>query len=206
MWVPEIRTKNWNSQPSFCFPAHYRTQALEGVRVFYKGAGRTSKQKQPPPQTNKEAVLQKKIKKFIDKVYIAPTSQKFNSSIKYFAVPKGVIGNMVQDWRIVSHTGTNKLNDCVWYPSFSLPIVNSLLWIVDKDTLMSDSNMGERFLNFPLPPNTIRLTAIDLGPLEYGVEECAHRWMCWHRNLIGFQVISVQPHPHFSCHRRDHKG
>jgi hypothetical protein len=76
-------------------------------------------------------MLQRKIKKFIDKGYIAPTSQKFNSLVKYFAVPKGVIGNVVQDWWIVFYAGTNKLNDCVWCPSCSLPSVNSLLWIVD---------------------------------------------------------------------------
>jgi hypothetical protein len=54
--------------------------------------------------------------------------------------------------------------------------------------LMSDSDMGEIFLNFPLYPNTIRSTAIDLGSLEDGVEECAHRWMCWYHNLMGFKL------------------
>jgi hypothetical protein len=122
-------------------------------------------------------VLQK-VKKLIDKGYMAPTFQKFNSLIKYSAVPKGVIGKVMQDWQIVFHAGANKLNDCVWCPSFSLSTVNSLLWIMDKDTLMCDSNMGEMFLNIPLHPNTNYLTAIKMGPLENGVEECAHRWMC----------------------------
>jgi hypothetical protein len=53
--------------------------------------------------------------------------------------------------------------------------------------LMSDSNMGEMFLNFPLHPNIIHLIAIDLDPLEYGDEQCVHRWMCWHCNLMGFK-------------------
>jgi hypothetical protein len=188
MW--QAANNNWFEYPMgsrflyFCFPACYRTQALEGVRVFYKGAGPTSKRKQPPLQPKEQALLGKKIKKFIDKKYITPTSQKFSSLIKYFAVPKGVIGDMVQDWWIVFHAGANKPNDCMWCPSFS---VNSLLRIVDKDTLMSDSDMVEMYLNFPLHPNTICFMAIGLGPLEYGVDECAHRWMFWHRNCMGFK-------------------
>jgi hypothetical protein len=52
------------------------------------------------------------------------------SVIKYFAVPKGIVDKVVQDWRVVFHAGANKLNDAVFVPSFSLPTVNLLLWLV----------------------------------------------------------------------------
>ena len=50
-------------------------------------------------------MLRKKIKKMIDKGYIAPSTRRIQSLIKYFAVPKGVLEGVVQDWRIVFHAG-----------------------------------------------------------------------------------------------------
>jgi hypothetical protein len=84
-------------------------------------------------------VLQRKITKQIGKGYIAgPQNRQHKSVIKYFAVPKGVVEGVAQDWRIVFHAGANKLNDAVFVPSFSLPSVNSLLWRVDSKSFMSD--------------------------------------------------------------------
>jgi hypothetical protein len=93
-------------------------------------------------------VLQKKIKSFAVKGYIAPIEGKILSLIKYFVVPEGIINNIVIDWHIMFHAGANKLNDCVWMPSFSLPTLNLLLRLVDEDSLiMADQDMGEMFLN-----------------------------------------------------------
>jgi len=80
----------------------------------------------------------------------------------------------VMDWRIVFHAGANKLNNCVWMPSFSLPTLNLLLRLVDKDTLMADWDMGEMFLNVQLHSNTVRFTGIDLGPLDFTPDKCSH--------------------------------
>ncbi len=85
------------------------------------------------------------------------------------------------------HAGANQLNDCVWAPSFSLPTVNSLLRIVDEQTLMQDQDVGKMFLNFQLHSNTMRYAAVDLGPLEFTSAECSHWWVCWTRNLMGFR-------------------
>ncbi len=118
-------------------------------------------------------MLRKKIKKFVEQKYIAPPASKIMSLIKYFAVPKGL-----DDWRIVFHAGANKLNNCVWAPSFCLPTVNSLLRILDKETLMQDMDVGKMFLNFWLHPNTVKFAAVDLGPLNFTFDECLHCWMC----------------------------
>jgi len=73
----------------FCFPARYRRQALEGVKVYFTREGPTSKRTQPRIGPDEKIVLRKKIQRFIERRYIGPTSTKFKSSIKYFAVPKG---------------------------------------------------------------------------------------------------------------------
>jgi hypothetical protein len=81
---------------------------LEGVRVYYMDEGHTSKRRQPPVGEEEKQVLHKKIQQFIDRRYIVPIPKKFESPIKFFAVPKGN-----GDWRIVFHEGTTKLNERV---------------------------------------------------------------------------------------------
>jgi hypothetical protein len=144
----------------FCFPQRYRLQARAGVKVWYNEMGPTSKEPQPPLRPDEREVLRRKITKFINRGYIAPTPG-CRSVIKYFAVPKGVVDDVVQDWRVVF-----KLNDAVFVPLFSLPTVNSLLWLVDRKTVMSDWDMGDMFHNFQLHENTVKATEIDLRPLE----------------------------------------
>jgi hypothetical protein len=97
---------------------------------------------------DKKEVIRGKVRKFIKKGYISPPEGKVKSLIKYFTVPKGVLEGVVQDWRMVFHAGANKLNYCIWAPSFSLPSLNSLLRIVNSNSLQEDRVMGERFLNF----------------------------------------------------------
>ena len=60
-------------------------------------------QSQPPLGEEKKKVLQKKIKSFVVKGYIAPIEGKILSLIKYFAVPKGIINDVVMEWQIVFH-------------------------------------------------------------------------------------------------------
>jgi len=117
----------------FRFPKRYRNQALHGVKVMYVGDKPNMFQCQPLMTADAKVVLQKKLGKIVAKGYIAPTSKRVRSLIKYFAVPKGP-----KDWRILFDTGANKLNDAVWVPSFFLPTVNVLVRIVDEGSLMSD--------------------------------------------------------------------
>ncbi len=59
-------------QLHFCFPARYQVQALEGVHVLFTADGPTSMRSQPPLGEEEKKVLQKKIKSFAVKGYIAP--------------------------------------------------------------------------------------------------------------------------------------
>ena len=167
----------------FRFPDRYRAQALEGVRVCFNEPGPTVWSSQPPPlDLEAKEVLRSKISKLLNKRYLVPTECACKSSIKYFAVPKGDT-----DWRVVFHAGANKLNDCVYTPSFFLPTVNSLLGLVDRQSLMSDRDIGEMFHNFQLHPNTVSFTAIDLAPLDLCKKEFPERWVRWDRTLMGFK-------------------
>jgi hypothetical protein len=163
-------------------------QACNRVAVFLKDNGPTLMRQQPqlsgPDEWN---VLKLKISKFIKKGYIVPPEPgQVKSLIKYFAVPKGILDGIVQDWRVVLHASANKLNDSVWAPSFALPSLNSLLRIIDSNSLMSDRDMGEMFLNFSLDQRVWKFAAIDLGPLQFLASKCSHWWMTWSRRLMGF--------------------
>jgi hypothetical protein len=149
-----------------------------------------AKRPQPPLGNDKKAVLLKKIQKFVEKGYIALVKGQIGSVIKYFAIPKGVINGVVQDWTTIFHAEANKLNDRLWTPSFSLPMINSLLQIVDKHTLMANWDMSEMFLNLNLHPDTLKFACIDIVPLELPKEDYPRQWMCWTRNLMGFKVLS----------------
>jgi hypothetical protein len=146
---------------------------------MFTDKGLSSRRQQLPLKPDEKQVLRKKVKKFLERGYVAPSRGRISSLIKYFAVPKGIINGVVQDWRTVFHAGANKLNDVVWVPSFGLPTVNSLLRMIDLPSLMEDRDVEEMFLNFQLHVDAVRYTGIDIGPLEFDLEECAFRWVCW---------------------------
>ena len=108
---------------------------------------------QKPMSPEEIVVLRDKVLKVIKKRYITVPEERLRSVISYFGVPKGVIDGIIQDWRIVYHTGANSLNDCVWAPLFWLPGVSSLVQILDLTSVMEDRDIGEMFLNFPLHPS-----------------------------------------------------
>ena len=87
----------------FWFPQRFQQQALVGVPIYYVTPGPTSMRKQPLLAPNEKEVPWKKIIKFIAKGYIGPINGKTGSLIKYFAVPKGIINNIVvQDPRLAN--------------------------------------------------------------------------------------------------------
>jgi hypothetical protein len=136
------------------FPEHYCLQACKGVAVFFKDDGSTLMRQQPRLSgPDKQDVLKSKMLKFIKKGYIlTPEPGQVKSLIKYFTAPKGIMDGVVKDRWVVFHASANKLNISVWAPSFAfaLPSLNSLLHIIDSNSLMSNRDMGEMFLNFGL--------------------------------------------------------
>jgi hypothetical protein len=136
----------------FRFLERYCLQAHKGVALFFKDDGPTLMRQQPRLSgPDKQDILKSKISKFIKKGYIVPPEPgQVESLIKYFAVLKGILDSIIQDWWVVFHAGANKLNNSIWAPSFALPSLNSLLRIINSNPLMSNRHMGEMFLNFGL--------------------------------------------------------
>jgi hypothetical protein len=56
----------------FRFPSQYCKQALRGVRIMFTDKGPESLRRQPPLQPNEKQVLRKKMKKFLERKYVAP--------------------------------------------------------------------------------------------------------------------------------------
>ena len=110
------------------------------------------------------------------------------SLINYFAVPKGENGI-----RIVYDATANKLNECVWVPSFYLPALVSLLRALDQNSQMADRNIADMFQNFQLYAEVVPQTGVDLGPMyDEGEAIRDQRWACWDRKLMGFAA------PHYN--------
>jgi hypothetical protein len=93
----------------FCFLERYCLQACNEVTIFFKDEGSTQMRQQPHLSgPDKQDVLKSKISKFIKKGYIIPLEPgQIKSLIKYFAVPKGILDGVAQDWQVVFYAGTN---------------------------------------------------------------------------------------------------
>ena len=122
----------------FRFAKKYRKLARDGVPVFFAEPGPQLLTPQRDMPDEQKAVLREKLQKVIKKRYMRPSKQKIASSMQYFAVPKGVVDGVVQDWRIVYHAGANGLNDCVWVPTFWMPTVHSLVRLLNEASFMED--------------------------------------------------------------------
>jgi hypothetical protein len=85
-----------------------------------------------------------KILKVVKQRYLRTSRIKVKSLIKYFAVPKGG-----DDIRLVYNATTNRLNECVWVPTFWLPTIDTRVRALDKDSWMTDRDVGDMFFEFP---------------------------------------------------------
>ena len=88
--------------------------------------------------------------------------------------------------RLVYDTTANKLNECVWVPSFWLPTIDSLVRALDEDLWMTDRDVGDMFLNYQLHQTVVPYTGVDLSSLYKDKDEVGPRWAVWDRNLMGF--------------------
>jgi hypothetical protein len=80
------------------------------------------------------------------------------------------------------------LNDALWVPSFSLPTVDTMLRAVTYDTVMSDFDIGDCFLNFVMHETLQALCGVDLT-LYFGEGQLL--WERWVRAAMG---LKSSPH------------
>lgn len=186
----------------FRFPTKYVSVARDGVPIFFTSPGPESIQPQHSMRGAEREVLKKKVLSMWQKRYIDVPQGKLKSAIQYFAVPKGVLDGIAQDWRVVFYAGANGLNNCVWFPSFWLPSVESLLRIVDEHSFMEDRDVGEMFLNFELHPTVRKFAGVDVKPLGFTQEECSIRWLWWTKILMGFRASPYNSVKMYLSHSR----
>jgi hypothetical protein len=110
---------------------------------------------------------------------------KLKSLTKYFAVPKGL------DYIRIVYDGTaSGLNEAVWAPSFWLPTttIESLIRALDTNSWMSDTDIGDMFLNFQLHHSVWPFAGVDVAPiLDEEGRILKERWSYWVRNAMGFK-------------------
>jgi hypothetical protein len=130
----------------FRFPLRHRAMARDGVPLWFERPGPTTRERQPVID---DPILRAKAKEKIEKVvrrrYLVTTGMAIKSLIKYFAVPKGD-----DDVRMVYDATANKLNECIWVPTFWLPTIDTLVRGLDEHTWMTDRDVGDMFLNYQL--------------------------------------------------------
>jgi hypothetical protein len=166
----------------FHFPARYRTMACDGVPVWFERLGPTTRESQPiiaDPDLRTKA--KDKIIKVVRRRYLITSGITIKSLIKYFAVPKGE-----DNVRLVYDAMANKLNECAWVPSFWLPTIDSLVRALNKESWMTNRNVGDMFLNYQLHCTAVLYTGVDLSFLYKNEDEVGPRWAVWDKNLMRF--------------------
>ena len=87
---------------------------------------------------------------------------------------------------MVYNATASGLNDCLWVPSFALPSADSLTDLLTEHSWMSDMDMGEQFLNFPLHPDLQKCCGIDLRPYFLDTPGPT-MWLRWTRCMMGLK-------------------
>jgi len=118
------------------------------LKVGFKERPKVWRRAQRPGSTGEEHVLMKeKLKLVRDRRYVVGGSVE--SLTSFFAVPKGE-----DDIRMVYDGTKSGLNDSIWVPRFLLPTVDTMLRAITYNTVMSDFDIGDCFLNFVLHETT----------------------------------------------------
>jgi len=166
-----------------------RKLALEGHKPWFKY---TSPGSRVPQRPEHDADLRLKIRHKLDgpllKQYIVPGT--LASLTNYFAVPKGDT-----DLRMVYDASKTGLNASLWVFSFPLPTTNSLVDLLTPSSWMSDIDLGEHFLNFPLHKDLQVHCGMDLRPFYRDETKGKKKtmWMRWSRCMMG-----LKPSPYFT--------
>jgi hypothetical protein len=116
-------------------------------------------------------MAREKLSKVVRRRHLVSLGIKVKLYIKFFAVPKGE-----DDIRMVYDATANHLTNCVWVPSFWLPTMDSLVRALDKNSWMTDRDMQDMFLKYPLREDVSPYTGVDLSSLYQDGDESGPRW------------------------------
>ena len=116
----------------------------------------------PKDELQKEQMTQK-ILKTIKRGYVSQGA--VTSLTGFFLVPKGEL-----NIRMVYDATKCGLNETIWAPSFWLPTINTTLAQVEIGGYMTDINLGEMFLNFPLDNKLWKWAGIDVTEIQERID------------------------------------
>jgi len=107
----------------------------------------------------------------------------------YFAVPKGDC-----DIRLVCDATKSGLNKCIWVPLFMLPPTEVMTDCLTASSWMSDHDIGEMFLNFPMHESIQRYCGIDLRQYCYPDSDRTHlkRWVRCMMGWVAAPYVTTQ--------------
>jgi hypothetical protein len=113
------------------------------------------------------------------------------SLTSFFAVAKGATGI-----RMVYNGTSSGMNANLWAPWFDLPTICSLLRALELNTYMTDSDIGEMFLNLILEERCARLAGVDLTRYVEkgeGASKGNRHLVRWGRCLMGGASPLIKP-------------
>ena len=154
----------WESGSSLVFwrwHHHFRHIAKNGFPAQVSQPLPTNKRRSRTPSKLIHQKLWSKIEKGIRKSYLNIIhSSRVKNVIDYFGVPKA------EDIRMVQNGSSCGLNEAVWASNFWLPMSGSMIRVLGYNYKVVDIDLGEMFLNFPLDPQLIPYSAMDISPFR----------------------------------------
>jgi hypothetical protein len=181
-----------------------RLAACDGMKAWVQGPLPHFKRRARPPKQDKFDLILPKIKMALDKGYVTMFIEKelmtpwegdtnlfVESLMEYFDVPKA------DDIRLVYNGTGCGLNVRVWAPKLWSPVPKSATNLLIFDYCSVDIDLGDFFLNFPLPALFRKFSGIDLGPFKsaLGCADLGDQQFetCWERCWMGFR-----PSPYYA--------
>ena len=189
--VEEASWWNWDGGSSLFFwrwPLSYMGDALYGVKPMFVGKPPNYWVPQPPIKDERQRTLvRKKIKKVMERGYLVPTRRdKVRSLMFVFDVPKGE-----NDIRMVYDGSKSGLNDALWAPWFPLPTAESFFDVLMPGYWLSDNDMGDFFLNFPMHQSLQSYCGVDVSELFPDESRKEMMIVMWLRAAMG---LTNSPH------------
>jgi hypothetical protein len=169
-----------------------RTSARDGMTVWVKSRLPIYDRRARPPDPSKKLLIAEKLQKILDRGYVVfPEEKSFIKSLMdFFDVEKG------SDIRMVYNGTSCGLNDVLWAPNFWLPYPATAARLLSYGYYMVDIDLGEMFLNFPLPKLLKRYSGVDLTPYAEELHKSrepkkplssGRQWVHWTRCWMGLK-------------------
>jgi len=138
------------------WPAEIRTPAKRGYLPWALNKLHRYVRKPPPPKPVVYSLYVSKFKDIIEKGYVR-LALSILSYMDYFDVRKP------GDIRMVYNRTTSSLTATVWAPNYWLPTARTAVRCLSYNYCTVDKDLGESFLNFPLPHKFRLVSGIQLG-------------------------------------------